>query len=118
MLATLDDRLGDHLVVPAEIMGDTIELVVRPADLAEVMRTLREDGDLRFELMADLCGVDTGRTMQVVYHLWSPLSVDWVRVIADGLSRDDPRVPSMTHLWTGAEWAERCLLYTSDAADD
>ena len=107
MLATLDDRLGDHLVVPAEIMGDTIELVVRPADLAEVMRTLREDGDLRFELMADLCGVDTGRTMQVVYHLWSPLSVDWVRVIADGLSRDDPRVPSMTHLWTGAEWAER-----------
>ena len=107
MLATLDDRLGDHLVVPAGIMGDTIELVVRPADLAEVMRTLREDGDLRFELMADLCGVDTGRTMQVVYHLWSPLAVDWVRVIAVGLSRDDPRVPSMAHLWTGAEWAER-----------
>ena len=107
MLATLDDRLGDRLVVPAEPMGDTIELVVRPADLSEVMHVLREDGDLRFELMADLCGVDTGLTMQVVYHLWSPLSSDWVRVIADGLSREDPRVPSVTHLWPGAEWAER-----------
>ncbi len=107
MLAQLDDRLGDHLVVPAEPMGDTIELVVRPADLTTVMRTLREDGDLRFELLADICGVDTGVTMQVVYHLWSPLSSDWVRVIADGLSRDDPRVPSVTQLWPGAEWGER-----------
>jgi NADH-quinone oxidoreductase subunit C len=107
MLARLDDRLGDRLVVPAEAMGDTIELVVRPAELPEVMRTLQEDGDLAFSLLADLCGVDTGVTMQVVYHVWSPLSPDWVRVIADGLSRDDPRVPSVTHLWPGAEWAER-----------
>jgi len=107
MLAVIDDRLAERLVVPAEIMGDTIELVVRPRDLAEVMAALRDDGDLRFELMADLCGVDTGRTMQVVYHLWSPLCSDWLRVIADGLSREDPRVPSMVHLWPGAEWAER-----------
>ena len=28
-------------------------------------------------------------------------------MIADGLSRDDPRVPSVTFLWKGAEWAER-----------
>ena len=26
---------------------------------------------------------------------------------ADGLSRDDPRVPSVTFLWKGAEWMER-----------
>jgi len=107
MLQLLDDRLSDHLVVPAEVMGDTIELVTRAGSLQPLMRTLREDGDLRFEVLADMCGVDTGVTMQVVYHLWSPLSPDWVRVIADGLSRDDPRVPSMTFLWPGTEWAER-----------
>ncbi len=88
-------------------MGDTIELVIKPASVPTVMRTLREDGDLRYELLADICGVDTGVTMQVVYHLWSPLSSDWLRVIADGLSRDDPRVPSITFLWSGAEWGER-----------
>ena len=107
MLAQLDDRLSDRLIVPADIVGDTIELVVRPAELTSVMRTLREDGDLRYELLADLCGVDTGVTMQVVYHLWSPLSEDWLRVIADGLSREDPRVPSLVQVWPGAEWAER-----------
>jgi hypothetical protein len=43
----------------------------------------------------------------VVYHLWSPLSPDWLRVICDALPRDDPRLPSVTFLWNGAEWAER-----------
>jgi NADH-quinone oxidoreductase subunit C len=71
------------------------------------MRTLHDDPAFRFTLLADLCGVDTGQHMQVVYHLWSALSPDWLRVIADYMSRDDPRVPSVTDLWRGAEWAER-----------
>ena len=45
--------------------------------------------------------------MQVVYHLWSDSTTDWLRVVADGLSRDDPRAPSVTFLWKGAEWMER-----------
>jgi NADH:ubiquinone oxidoreductase subunit C len=45
--------------------------------------------------------------MQVVYHLWSPITSDWLRIIVDGLSREDPRAPSATFLWTGAEWLER-----------
>ena len=71
------------------------------------MTTVHDDPDLAFELLADLAGVDTGSVLQVVYHLWSPLSPDWLRVICDGLPRDDPRLPSVTFLWNGAEWAER-----------
>jgi len=71
------------------------------------MRTLREDPAFRFEILADICGVDTGTVLQVVYHLWSPLSPEWLRVIADGLPREDPRIPSITFLWKGAEWGER-----------
>ncbi len=71
------------------------------------MTTVHDDPSLRFELLADLAGVDTGVVLQVVYHLWSPLSPDWLRVICDGLPRDDPRLPSVTFLWNGAEWAER-----------
>jgi len=81
--------------------------VVTPANLTQVMTALHDDPAFRFEVLADLCGVDTGTTMQVVYHLWSALTPDWLRVIADGLPRDDPRVPSVTYLWNGAEWAER-----------
>jgi NADH:ubiquinone oxidoreductase subunit C len=32
---------------------------------------------------------------------------DWLRVIADGIPRDQPRIPSITFLWKGAEWMER-----------
>ncbi len=71
------------------------------------MRTLHDDEQFEFELLSDLAGVDTGSEMWVVYHLWSARSSDWLRVIAAGLSRDDPRVPSITFLWKGAEWAER-----------
>jgi len=86
---------------------DTTEIIVGPGELASVMTTLHDDPEFRFELLADLAGVDTGIVLQVVYHLWSPLSPDWLRVICDGLPRNDPRLPSVTFLWNGAEWAER-----------
>lgn len=92
---------------PVTARHDTTEIFIAAGSVADVMRTLHGDPALRFEILADLAGVDTGQTMQVVYHLWSPLSPDWLRVVADGLSRDDPRVPSVTFVWKGAEWAER-----------
>ena len=103
----LSEALSAHLLVPVADQGDTLELVIGAAAVPEVLRRLRDDPGLRYEILADLCGVDTGQTMQVVYHLWSPLGSAWMRVIADGLSREDPRVPSITFLWRGAEWAER-----------
>ena len=86
---------------------DTTEIRVTAANYTEVVRTLHDDPVFRFEILADLAGVDTGETMQVVLHLFSDLTPDWLRVICEGLPRDDPRVPSITFLWNGAEWAER-----------
>jgi NADH-quinone oxidoreductase subunit C len=80
---------------------------IAPGDVPEVMLALHDEPELRFQLLSDLAGVDTGTTMQTVYHLWSDTTGDWLRVIAEGLSRDDPRIPSVTFLWKGAEWMER-----------
>jgi NADH:ubiquinone oxidoreductase subunit C len=71
------------------------------------MRTLHDDEQFSFELLADIAGVDTGSEMWVVYHLYSPSTPDWLRVIAAGLPREDPRIASVTFLWKGAEWGER-----------
>ena len=103
----LDKSLADHLDGPVRQRQDTTEIRIAPQHVTGVMRTLRDDDAFRFEVLADLAGVDTGTEMWVVYHLWSPLTSDWLRVIAHGLERDDPRVPSVTFLWNGAEWAER-----------
>ena len=103
----LEARFGERLTGPVRQRHDETEIRIAAADVTDTLRTLHDDPAFRFEFLSDLAGVDTGTHMQVVYHLWSDTTSDWLRVIADGLSRDDPRVPSVTFLWKGAEWMER-----------
>jgi NADH-quinone oxidoreductase subunit C len=105
--ARLEARFGDVLLGPVRQRHDETELRIAPKDVPDVLRTLHDEPALGFGILADLAGVDTGEKMQVVYHLWSETTADWLRVIADGLSRDEPRAPSITFLWKGAEWLER-----------
>jgi NADH-quinone oxidoreductase subunit C len=103
----LEARFGERLTGPVRQRHDETEIRIAPGDVPDTMRALHDEPEFGFEFLADLAGVDTGTQMQVVYHLWSETTPDWLRVIADGLSRDDPRVPSITFLWKGAEWMER-----------
>ncbi|MEA2675626.1 MAG: NADH-quinone oxidoreductase subunit [Chloroflexota bacterium] len=103
----LEARFESVLHGPARQRHDQTEVRIGVGDVQDVLRTLHDEPALNFQMLADLAGVDTGTEMQVVYHLWSATSADWLRVIVEGLSRDDPRIPSVTFLWQGAEWMER-----------
>jgi len=103
----LEARFGERLTGPIRQRHDQTEIRVAPGDVVEVLRALHDEPELDFQVLADLAGVDTGTHMQVVYHLWSATTPDWLRVVADGMPRDDPRIPSLTGLWPGAEWMER-----------
>jgi NADH-quinone oxidoreductase subunit C len=103
----LEARLDGYLRAPIYQRHDETETRIDPGAVPEVLSIVHDSLDLRFEILADIAGVDTGEVMQVVYHLWSPMSSDWLRIIADGISREDPRAPSATFLWQGAEWLER-----------
>ena len=105
--ARLERRFEGKLTGPVRQRHDQTELRIAPADVTEVLAALHDEPDLDFALLADLAGVDTGDHMQVVYHLWSAKTPDWLRVIADGLPRDYPRIATLTGLWPGAEWMER-----------
>ncbi len=105
--ARLEKRFGDKVTGPIRQRHDQTELRIGPADLTEVMTALHDEPDLAFEILGDLAGVDTGDHMQVVYHVWSASTPDWLRVIADGLPRDNPRIATLTGIWPGAEWMER-----------
>jgi NADH-quinone oxidoreductase subunit C len=105
--ARLEARFGDVLAGPIRQRHDETEIRIEPKDVPDVLRALHDEPALDFKLLADLAGVDTGETMQVVYHFWSTSSADWLRVIAVGLDRTAPRAPSITSLWPGAEWLER-----------
>jgi NADH-quinone oxidoreductase subunit C len=105
--ARLEGRFGSQLTGPIRQRHDETEIRIAAGDVTQMLTALHDEPAFDFQFLADLCGVDTGRHMQVDYHLWSQTTPDWLRVIADGLSRDDPRVPSATFLWKGAEWMER-----------
>ncbi len=105
--ARLEARFGALLRGDVRQRHDQTEIRIAAGDLVDVLRALHDEPDLDFAVLADLAGVDTGQEMQVAYHLWSQTTPDWLRVIVEGLSRDDPRVPSATFLWKGAEWMER-----------
>src|ERR1035437_10071826 len=87
--ARLEARLGGYLRGPIYQRHDETEIRIEPGSIPDVLRILHDVVDLRFEILADIAGVDTGEVMQVVYHLWSPMTSDWLRIIADGISRSE-----------------------------
>jgi NADH-quinone oxidoreductase subunit C len=103
----LERRFADQLTGPVRQRNDETEIRIAAGDVVAILTALHDEPDFHFQFLSDLAGVDTGVVMQVVYHLWSETTPDWLRVTADGLSREDPRVPSVTFLWKGAEWMER-----------
>jgi NADH-quinone oxidoreductase subunit C len=103
----LAETFGERLLTPVRQRYDETEIRIALADATDVLRVVHDDPALRFSMLIDLCGVDTGEEMHVVYHLSSSLSGDWLRIIVAGLDRTAPRIASATFLWPGAEWMER-----------
>jgi NADH:ubiquinone oxidoreductase subunit C len=87
---------------------DTVEVQVDGADAPALLERLRDDPNLDFFFLADAAAVDygPGERFEVVYHLISFKHPAWLRVRAH-VDRDDPRIPTITHLWEGAMFHER-----------
>ncbi len=111
----LQKHFGDKLKSLKLALGElTIE--VAAADYLSVMTTLRDQPELGFEELIDLCGVDystygdgvwQGKRFAAVSHLLS-IANNWrlrVRVFAE----DDefPAVDSVTGVWKSVNWFER-----------
>jgi NADH-quinone oxidoreductase subunit C len=117
-LERVKNLLGDAVLDSHEEHGDATVLLRRDGLLA-ALRRLRDDPELRFNMLTDLTAVDyLGRDprFEVVYHL---VALDLVpsgnqptrlrarlRVKA-GVPESDCEVPSVCELWASANWMER-----------
>jgi len=115
LAAALADALGDALREVTVALGE-VTVVVAPDRLQGALLAMRDRPELRFELLADLCGVDystyggqarEGPRFAVVYHLLS-LANNW-RLRVRCFAPDDafPVVPSAVAVWPCANWFER-----------
>ena len=87
-----------------------ITFFIRREDLAATAKLLRDDDQLRFELLSGVSGVhypeDTGRELHAVYHLTSVTHGRTLRLevaVADA----DPHIPSTVGVYPGHDWHER-----------
>nr|MBL8411939.1 NADH-quinone oxidoreductase subunit C [Dechloromonas sp.] len=111
----LQKHFGDKLKSLKLALGE-VTIEVGAADYLAVMTALRDQPDLGFEELIDLCGVDystygdgawQGKRFAAVSHLLS-IANNWrlrVRVFAE----DDefPAVDSVTGVWKSVNWFER-----------
>jgi NADH-quinone oxidoreductase subunit C len=97
---------------------------VAPEALPEVCRYLRDEPELRFNLLNCITGVDYVQVdpkrklegephVEVIYHLWSLVHkhrlVLRVRLPRwkDGIEGQLPELPSVSGIWSTANWHER-----------
>jgi NADH-quinone oxidoreductase subunit C len=95
---------------------EELTLTVSAADYHDAALALRDHTDLAFEQLVDLCGVDyssyrdtdwDGLRYCVVSHLLS-ISKNWrVRLKVFCTDDDVPMIPTLTDVWSSANWFER-----------
>ena len=91
------------------VYRDELTLHVDPARVAEVARVMRDDENLRFELLSNLSGVDypaQERRLHVVYNLTSMTYRRRVRLEV-AVTADNPHVQSVCDVYPTADFHER-----------
>ncbi len=82
---------------------------VEAARILDVLRLLRDDGELDFEMLSDLTAVDylgEEPRFEVVYHLYSVAKNHRVRIKAR-VGESAPEIDSAVEVWLSANWMER-----------
>lgn len=114
------DALEAALVADGAQFGDAVGSVVvdrgemtlhvHRERLLEVVRALRDEPDLRFELLSGVSGVhypqESGRELHAVYHLLSITNNRRLRLEVT-CPDADPHIPSIVEVYPTADWHER-----------
>ena len=113
--AQLKLALNAGLVKLTEDLNE-ITIECKPKDLLDVCARLRDHGELKFEQLIDLCGVDyseyedglwEGPRYAVVLHLLSVSLNQRVRLRVFATDDDFPVFPTLIDVWPVANWFER-----------
>ncbi|MBU0620727.1 MAG: NADH-quinone oxidoreductase subunit C [Gammaproteobacteria bacterium] len=124
--SNINEAFSGKVVSLEERLGE-LTLVVGARDMIPVFTRLRDDADLRFEELIDVCGIDysswgsetcedgkyladvehEGPRFAAVYHLLSVTHNLRLRVRVFAEDDSLPMLDSVTDIWPSANWFER-----------
>jgi len=88
-----------------ECLG-VLELTVNYPDAIAALTGAKNFAEVPCDFLHDLCGMDLGDHLEVVYQLSSLRGPQRLRIVAR-VERDNPMIDSATHIWKGADFLER-----------
>lgn len=90
------NRVGEHIPT----------LVINLKKWLEVATLLKEDPLFNFNYMRNLSAVDYTTHMEMVYVFYSFPNANQIAIRVK-LDRENPVIPTISHLWDAANWNER-----------
>jgi len=105
--ARIEALFGSAILGLTEHVGELTVLIKRDA-LPDVITGLRDDEELRYDQLMDICGADYPERVcrfDVVYHLLSLTKNRRIRIKLE--TDEDMAVPSLTGIYPVAGWFER-----------
>jgi len=105
--------LSDDLTHGEVALGDAV-IHISPETLPKAAEWFKNDPELRFDYLSQISGVDyleqdREPRFEAVYELHSMEHGHSIRIRV-GLDEESPVVPTVTHLWKGADFPERELF--------
>lgn len=101
----LAEAAGD-LIAGGCMAGGRPELLTTPGQLLPLLTRLGREIPDPYSRLSDICGVDLGELLHVVYVLCRGYTAEMILVKVE-VPRRNGELPSVTGLWRLAEWAER-----------
>jgi NADH-quinone oxidoreductase subunit C len=107
IIEKIQKKFGDKVVETHSFRGDDT-IVVKKESIKEICTFLRDDKELDFDYLVDLCGADyfpRDPRFEVVYHMHSIAKRHRLRVKVK--LADAEKIASVVDVWLTADWLER-----------
>jgi len=103
----LKEQFPDSILETYSFQGE-MTIKVKREDILPICKFLRDDPDLAFDFLTDICGVDYPQReerFEVVYHLYSMRRNKRLRIKAS--VSDGEALSTVESIWKAANWLER-----------
>ena len=94
------------LITSGGVGPEGVEILTTPEHIIPALTALAQQLDRPYDMLTDICGLDLGDDLQVVYRLYRRHATESA-VVKVTVPRGAPRVPTATALWKIANWPER-----------